>query len=103
MPLTQSELTRLDVIQKQMLRSMVGWFRTPGEDWRDPMARMRDKVNNAWVVTAWTTRTKQLGIRQHNFAAKFAMQPGWPRTILAWCPQSNWQNNFRKSPKRKPG
>ena len=28
---------------------------------------------------------------------------GWPRTIFAWCPQSNWQNNFRKSPKQKPG
>ena len=45
MPLTQSELTRLDVIQKQMLRSMVGWFRTPGEDWRDTMARMREQNN----------------------------------------------------------
>jgi hypothetical protein len=22
---------------------------------------------------------------------------------LACCPQSNWQNNFRNSPKRKPG
>ena len=103
MPLTQSELTRLDVVQKKMLRSMVGWVRTPDEDWCDTMARMRDKVNNAlgcYHVDNWT---KQLAIRQHNFAAKLARQPGWRRTILAWCPQSNWQNNFGKSPKRKPG
>ena len=67
MPLTQSALTRLDVVQKQMLRSMVGWVRTPDEDWRDTMARMRDKENNAlgcYHVDNWT---KQLAIRQHNF------------------------------------
>jgi len=103
MPLTQSTLTRLDVVQKQMLRSMVGWVRTPDEDWRDSMARMRDKENNAlgcYHVDNWT---KQLAIRQHNFCCEICKQPGWPRTILAWCPQRNWQNNFRKSPKQKLG
>ena len=70
MPLTQSELTRLDVVQTQMLRSMVGWVRTPDEDWRDTMARMRDKENNAlgcYHVDNWT---KQLAIRQHNFCCE---------------------------------
>ena len=48
MPLTKSELTRLDAIQRQMLRSMVGWVHILEEDWRDTVVQMLDEVHKCF-------------------------------------------------------
>ena len=77
MPLPQSELTRLDAIQRTMLQSTVGWVRIPDQDWRDIIVGMRSEVNNALEYYRMENWRKQFGIRQYNFAAKFAKQLGW--------------------------
>ena len=40
LPLTQGLLHKLDVVQRRMLRSIVGWVRVPDEPWEITMRRM---------------------------------------------------------------
>ena len=44
LPLPQKLISQLDVIQRKMLRAIVGWRRAPDETWRETMIRMNDRV-----------------------------------------------------------
>ena len=47
MPLTAADLNQLDIVQRRMLRSVVGWVRVPDEPWKDTMLRMNARVQAA--------------------------------------------------------
>ena len=47
LPLTRRKLLALDVIQRRMLRRIVGWRRNEGEPWRDTMIRMNERLARA--------------------------------------------------------
>jgi len=58
LPLTQSQYTRLDAVQRRMLRNIVGWVRLDEEPWADTMRRMKGRVERALRqhdVRSWTT------------------------------------------------
>ena len=42
-PLLRSQLRDLDIVQRKMLRRVIGWRTLPGESWRDTMKRMTDQ------------------------------------------------------------
>ena len=103
LPMTQTQVVRLDALQRRMLRSIVGWVRVEGEDWRLTMSRMRDRIKAALLCQPVEPWSKQLAKKQHGLATKIAKDKGWPQHVLRWCPQENWRQNFASQPRRKPG
>ena len=47
LPMTRTQLQDLDRLQRKMLRRIVGWRRIEGEDWRDTMVRMNQRLSRA--------------------------------------------------------
>ena len=48
LPLITSQVRRVNVVQRRMLRAVVGWVAVDGNDWRGTMRRMNDKVKNVY-------------------------------------------------------
>ena len=48
-PLTNGQLSKLDAVQRRMLRKMVGWVRIEGEDWSETGHRMKLRLDAAMV------------------------------------------------------
>jgi hypothetical protein len=48
LPLTKVQIDKLDVVQRRMLRSIVGWVRTHNEQWQDTMRRMNGRFELRW-------------------------------------------------------
>lgn len=46
-PVPQSQLQRMDRLQRKMLRRIIGWRRIENESWRDTMKRMNDRLEAA--------------------------------------------------------
>ena len=64
LPLTQSQLDKLDAAQRRMLRSIVGWVRIEGEDWCDTMHRMKLRLQHALAMHPLRPWTQQLFTRR---------------------------------------
>ena len=91
LPLTQSQLDRLDAAQHRMLRSIVGWVRIEGEDWRDTMHRMKLRLQHALAMHPLRPWTQQLFSRQYRIASKISRR------------DDGWTHNFLRAPRRKLG
>ncbi|OLP96509.1 Myosin-12 [Symbiodinium microadriaticum] len=101
--LTGVQLSKLDSIQRRMLRSMVGWIRIQDESWHDTMSRMKSRVAkdlHQHPIEAWTRRLARC---QHSFAVRVAQTNGWVTHVVTWNPESNWHDNFSSAPKRRQG
>ncbi|CAE7565538.1 unnamed protein product [Symbiodinium natans] len=102
LPLTQKQLHDLNILQRRMLRSIVGWRRVDGEPWSDTMTRMNQRVASALQqhpVTAWD---QQLLSRQYNFAATVTRSQ-WPSLVCKWDPRTRWSANTTTRPTRIVG
>ena len=44
LPLSEKDLKRFDIVQRRMLRLIVGWRRTTEETWEDTMRRMEERM-----------------------------------------------------------
>ena len=100
---TGVQLSKLDSIQRRMLRSMVGWIRIQDESWHDTMSRMKIRVAKALHQHPIETWTKRLARCQHSFAVRVAQTNGWVTRVVTWNPESNWHDNFSLAPKRRQG
>ena len=47
LPLSKTQIESICVVQRKMLRRIVGWRRIGDEPWRDTMTRMRERVSRA--------------------------------------------------------
>ena len=101
--LTGVQLSKLDSIQRRMLRSMVGWTRLQDESWHDTMSRMKIRVAKALHQHPIETWTRRLARCQHSFASRVAQTNGWVTRVVTWNPESNWRDNFSLAPKRRQG
>ena len=103
------QLSKLDSIQRRMLRSMVGWIRIQDESWHDTMSRMKSRVAKALhqhPIEAWTRRLARC---QHSFAVRVAQTTGWVTRVVTWtrsgCGYSTTllgQTSSRSRPVRGP-
>ena len=50
LPLTWGEIINYDVIQKKMLRKIIGWERLEEDDWHELMAKMKFKMIRAMQI-----------------------------------------------------
>ena len=46
-PIPQSQLERLNQLQRKMMRRIIGWRRTEGEEWIDTMRRMKKRLETS--------------------------------------------------------
>ena len=58
-PVKKSQLLALDILQRKMLRRIVGWRRLPDESWRDTMVRMNTRLQHAsslYYCESWMSK-----------------------------------------------
>ena len=86
--LSSDELEKLDIIQRKMLRRIVGWHRIPGEDWESTMHRMKMRVQRALemhTIQNWSRRT--MGARwKYALHVNFSEKSSWTKVVCDWNP-----------------
>ena len=101
--LTKVQLESINVLQRKMLRSIVGWVRVNGEDWSETMRRMNHRLSVVLELFPIPPWTEQLAKRQFQFAAKVASEQSWSSVVGHWTCTAGWQANFDSMPSRKRG
>ena len=86
--LTDGLLSKIDVVQRRMLRCIVGWVRVLDEEWEVTMRRMRGEVNRGTKLISLWPWTYYIGDRQWMFAQRIANSDAgiWPRAIVKYDP-----------------
>ena len=90
--LTVCQLRSIDVIQRKMLRNIVGWTRYETDEWSDTMRRMREKVQIALQIFPIINWTEQLMRRQFRIICRFAKVDEWAMRVFRWHPPSSYLN-----------
>ena len=104
LPLTQKFLRKLGVLQRRMLRSIVGWVRKPDEFWEITMRRMNQGMKHVAFLhplPLWSNQyfRKQLPLGNQEIPNQFS----WAPTDIAWVPLDDWVHNFPPAPCRSRG
>ena len=90
LPLSISSLQKIAILQRKMLRKIVGWVRVKDEPWEDTMRRMKHRVEyglSKYRIKAWNER---LAIYLWKFALRVKAAPD-----SSWMSQSsNWAPNL---------
>ena len=71
-PLSAAQLSKLDIVRRRMLRSIVGWDPVVNGDWHDAMSRMNQKLQNAYRIYPTTSWPERILRGKFRFAAKIA-------------------------------
>ena len=103
LPLVASQIQRLNVVQRRMLRAVVGWVAVDGNDWQGTMRRMNCKVNFALEKFPVCTWSDSFFKRKFRFAAHVACSKNWCKFPALWDPSDDWQSNFTSCPGRTRG
>ena len=103
LPLTASHFKRIDVVQRRMIRAIVGWVAVDKFDWRDTTRRMNSKVEAALKIFPVCSWLKSAFKRRFRFAAHVAGSNTWPGFATLWDPSENWRDNFYSMPFRARG
>lgn len=95
-PLLQHQCSKLDSLQRRMLRQVVGWVSMPNEPWDLTMSRMKRRVGSAlhqFPIDMWTM---QLSRRQFCIGMHLTRHKNqWPYICAAWSPASTYPNANR--------
>ena len=86
--LTKAQLDRVGVLQRRMMRRIVGWRRLPTDTWADTMKRMNTRlhaIQEKCPVLSWTAR---LAGRRWDVAMQALQLPAesWTLQALHWKP-----------------
>ena len=83
--LSAHQLDSLDVLQRKMLRRMVGWVRAPEEDWSATMRRMRGRVESALRVYPMEAWSAQFLRQQFRMVCRFSYRHDtWAMRACRW-------------------
>ena len=91
---SKRQLESINVLQRKMLRSIVGWVRLNGEDWSETMRRMNHRLSLTLELFPIPPWTEQLAKRQFPFAAKIASEQSWSSIVGHWTCTTAWQATF---------
>ena len=103
LPLGRKDLAAVNIVQRKVLRLIVGWRRISGEDWAETMRRMNARVAAALVQFPMKTWTETIFRHRWRYAAHMVLNAKmkWPRLLAKWIPLSD--NYPDKQPYRPPG
>ena len=79
-PVTKQEIHSLGVVQRKMIRSMVGYVKFPGEDWDDMYRRLRTKIEAAYKLYPVRDWCEVLGSRKQTLYGKVVNRSSCPLT-----------------------
>ena len=85
-PLTRGQVESLDILQRKMLRSIVGWRRIDGEPWDETMRRMRDRIESGHQLHKWQ-------LWSHRF-----FRDQWRFAVHLLAKMSQWMITYNCSP-----
>ena len=103
-PLSTAQLSKLDIVRRRMLRSIVGWVPVVNGDWHDAMSRMNQKLQNAYRIYPTKSWLERILRGKFRFAAKIACKVNhWPVLSSRWQPGYLHERNFHVQPRRRPG
>ena len=95
LPLTQRSLHEVDVVQRRMLWSIVGWVRIPDEPSEITLQTKNQRMEHAVSLHPLPSWSKQCFVKQYRLATKIAWnQFSWAATAIAWMPWNDWVHNF---------
>ena len=105
LPLTKGCLQKLGVVQKRMLRSIVGWVRIHDAlSWPDIMAQMKRRLAIAKTLFPMEGWEDRLFRSKFRLAHRIGRSPeGWPAKSVSWNPLTNWESNFACKPQSLRG
>ena len=63
-PITRSRLEHLNILQRKMLRRIIGWRRIADEDWKITMERMNKRLEAAYQHYEWLHGIRDM--QKHN-------------------------------------
>lgn len=66
-PMSKSHLEQVYILQRKMIRIIVGWRRNANEDWRNIMRRMKMRLEKARDLFAWKNWSTQYARNQWNY------------------------------------
>ena len=90
-PLTRSQIDEIDVLQRKMLRRIIGWRRIKGEAWDETMRRMRDRLESARGLYAWHSWSYRFFRDQWRFAIHLTKERA--------STTAKWMLTYNSSPK----
>ena len=88
LPLYENLVTKIDIVQRKMMRRIVGWTRVADESWEITMRRMGNKVAGAlrqWPVKTWSNR---IAHTRWDLARRLNSMPihRWANLCIRWQP-----------------
>ena len=92
-PLGRKDLEAAIIVQRKMLRLIVGWQRISKENWADTMRRMNARVAATLVQFPIKTWTETIFRHRWRYAAHMVLNTKmtWPRLLAKWIPlQDNY-------------
>ena len=102
--LSAAQLSKLDIVRRRMLRSIVGWVPVVNGDWHDAMSRTNQKLQNAYRIYPTKSWLERILRGKFRFAAKIACKVNhWPVLCSRWQPGHLHERNFHVQPRRRPG
>ena len=97
LPLTAKQVEMLDILQRKMLRRIVGWTRHAAEPWRETMLRMQSKIERAMRLHPVSDWSSQLHRLQFRMVCRLGSQvDGWPLRVSQWHPPSTDSSAYRQ-------
>lgn len=75
LPLSSTSLQKIEVVQRKMLRKIVGWVRLQGESWEATMHRMKDRVEDALKKHPVMLWRRRIGIHLWKYVLRIKAAP----------------------------
>ena len=104
-PLHQSHLQALDVLQRKMLRRIIGWRMLQDESWKDVMAIMKDRFARAqclYYSEPWSMRFARNQWRYINHLLRGSPLL-WSRSLCKYNWSSHIDSSSSSLPQRRQG
>lgn len=85
-PLTEKLLSRLDVVQRTIIRRMVGWIYSATESWEEIRHRMKHRVQKCSELHPILDWSETIGKRKMSLVSAINEAPLWTVSAFEWDP-----------------
>ena len=85
-PLTQSLLSRIDVVQRVMLRRIIGWVCYNDDTWEERGRRMAEKLRCCLLLYPVKTWSVTVNERKVKVVESLNELPFWSKASINWNP-----------------
>ena len=85
-PLTAAMLERLNVVQRCMMRRMVGWICYQTDSWEERGRRMKQRLQHALTLHPVMQWSEQYARRKSRVKANMQAAPLWTQAAYMWNP-----------------